>query len=199
MLINFERRNLPAYAVCICAGLIIGFFGGREYLKYEIRRTFTSAAEQLHEGLKDIFADGPGKMPMRPALPSPSGASASGPMPVTALLTRKGFHDANPQSFEYQDYITISLAFENVSGKDIRAFEGVLRFFDLLDNEILSTRLVINDSVKASAKMAWDGTIDYNQFRAPHQRLRGEPQQNLKTRFEVTKVLFSDGTTRNYD
>ena len=194
---NFERRNLASYIVCVCAGLIVGFFGGREYLKYEIRRTFTSAAEQLREGFKGIADKDPDKKSTR-AAPA-SRASSSGPAPMTAQLTSKGFHKADRESFEFDDYITFTIAFDNVSGKDIRAFEGVLKFFDLLDNEILSSKLVINDRVKAGAKFSWEGGIDYNQFLAAHERLRGEPQENLKTRFEVRKVLFADGTTQKFD
>jgi len=98
-----------------------------------------------------------------------------------------------------EEAITFKVRFDNRTGKDVRAFEGRLTFLDLLDNDILGSRLAINDPIKAGATMDWEGKLDYNQFMNDHERLRNESLENLKTRFIVTKVLFADGTSQKFE
>jgi hypothetical protein len=85
-----------------------------------------------------------------------------------------------------------------VGSKDIRAFDGVLTFTDLLDNAILSSKIAINEPLKAGSVLSWRGGIKYNQFMDEHQRLRNEQQKNLKIRFMTRKILFADGTSKEY-
>jgi len=119
--------------------------------------------------------------------------------PLEISLVSKGFKGHNYQASDFEDDITFGLLIKNVSGKDIRAFDGVRTFTDLLDNRILSSKLAINDPVSAGSTMNWAGVIKYNQFTDAHQRLRNEAQANLKIKFDPGKVLFADGNTKVYD
>lgn len=118
--------------------------------------------------------------------------------PLKIELVNKGFKAANFKDNDYQNQITFQLSISNSLEKDIRAFDGVVTFTDLLDNEIISLRLEINEPIKALSKARWSGAIDYNQFMDTHRRLRTESENNLKVRFVTRKVLFTDGTTKNY-
>ena len=120
------------------------------------------------------------------------------PPPLQIALVSKGFKTRNIQAGDFEDDITIQLAITNVLDKDIRAFDGVLTFTDLLDNEILSTKIAINEPLKAGLALSWKGAIKYNQFMDTHQRLRNEQQNNLKVIFAARKILFADGTTKDY-
>ena len=113
-------------------------------------------------------------------------------------LISKGFKKADIQAGDFEDEITIELAITNLTDKDIRAFDGVLTFTDLLDNELLSTKLAINDPVKIGKTVKWFGSIDYNKFMDSHRRFRGAQQANLKMRFAPKKILFVDGSTKVY-
>jgi hypothetical protein len=130
-----------------------------------------------------------------PTSPEPS---LSTPSTLQITLVSKGFKSRNIQAGDFEDDITIQIAITNVLDKDIRAFDGVLTFTDLLDNKILSSKIAINESLKAGAALNWKGSIKYNQFEDEHQRLRNEPQTNLKIRFATRKILFADGTTKEY-
>jgi Protein of unknown function (DUF2939)/GYF domain 2 len=120
------------------------------------------------------------------------------PPPLKIILVSKGFKARNVQAGDYEDDITLQLAFTNVLDKDIRAFDGVITFTDLLDNEILSSKIAINEPLKAGAVLNWNGAIKYNQFMDTHQRLRNEEQKNLKIRFATRKILFLDGAVKEY-
>jgi tRNA(Phe) wybutosine-synthesizing methylase Tyw3 len=120
------------------------------------------------------------------------------PLPLQVALVSKGFKASNIQARDFEDKITIEIAITNVLDKDIRAFDGVLTFTDLLDNAIFSSKIAINEPLKAGSVLSWKGEIKYNQFIDTHQRLRNEQQKNLKIRFTTRKILFADGTSKEY-
>jgi len=121
--------------------------------------------------------------------------------PFAVTLVKKGFRPlnikANGSEIE-EPAITFQLSIRNLTGKDVRAFDGTLTFTDLLNNEIMSASLAINEVVGVDSILSWSGGIKYNQFRDRHQRLRSEPQDNLKINFNTKKVLFVGGTTKEY-
>jgi hypothetical protein len=55
-----------------------------------------------------------------------------------------------------------------------------------------------NESFEAAATFNWKGRIEYNQFIDRHQRLRSERQANINVSFVPRKILFADGSTKNY-
>lgn len=117
---------------------------------------------------------------------------------IGVTLVSKGFQAANIRAQEYRDLIVLELFIANQLANDIRAFDGVLHFTDLLDNEIMSIKLTINEPLKANASMKWKGSIDYNQFRDGDRKLRSEQSANIKVRFSPRKILFADGSTKEF-
>lgn len=124
--------------------------------------------------------------------------SVKSPPPLQIALVSKGFKASNIQAGDFEDDITIQVAITNVLDKDIRAFDGVVTFADLLDNEILSSKIAINEPLKAGSVLSWKGAIKYNKFMDAHQHLRNEEQKNLKVRFATRKILFADGSAKEY-
>lgn len=185
-------------AVGLCC-LVVGYFVGREHLKYELRTAFQSAAEQFQAGLTGAMGGSQTPAPSKSAAEEQPTPKPSEPSPLRATLLSKGFHNASPSAGDYEDAITFSVSFENTTGKDIRAFDGVLAFNDLLDNEVLSAKVQINESVKAGSSLNWDGVLDYNQFMDAHKRLRSEGKENLRVTFQPRKVLFADGTSKEFE
>jgi hypothetical protein len=116
---------------------------------------------------------------------------------LVALITNR-FKASNPIANEYEDDITFTRSVNNLSNKDIRAFDGTLYFTDLSDNLIMSSSLAINDPVRSATTLMWKGAIKYNQFIDRHQRLRNAEQANMKISFTTTKILFQDSTTKEY-
>lgn len=127
-----------------------------------------------------------------------STTNTSEPQPIQIFLLEKGFKSANYRAQDYEDDITFVLSIKNVTAKDVRAFDGTLTFTDLLGNRILSSKLEINEVVGREATMNWHGSIKFNQFMDSHKRLRNEARDNLKITFATRKVLFTDGTVKDY-
>jgi len=154
-------------------------------------------------GAPDLnLSETPSKPPLRDAIEDASKKSslenAESDSPIAIALVSKGFKAHNYQSSDYEDDITFVLQIKNTSAKDVRAFDGIVTFNDLLDNKIFSTKLAINDTISAGSTLSWTGSIKYNQFEDQHQRLRNAEAANLKISFRVRKVLFSDGNTKVY-
>jgi hypothetical protein len=183
---------MAPYAAMLLVGLVIGFFAGQEYLRYEIRSAFTSAAQGVAQGFHP-------DAPSAPAEGTPSAPPApKEPSPVEVQLTAKDFQDSD-YSKGVSQALTFSLAIHNLTGKDIRAFDGEVTFTDLLGNEITSSKLAINDPIKAGATLNWDGQMDYNQFEDGDQRFRGADMANIKTVFRPHKVLYTDGSEKTFE
>lgn len=172
------------FAGVLVFGLVIGYFAGREHVKYEIK----SAISDGLSGLSAALTGGQGQKPEPKKLELPKS------YPIKAELVSKGFYEG-----QYgQDAITISVSFQNATGKDVRAFDGVMVFTDLLDNEIMRSTVAVNDQVAASGILTWEGTIDYNQFKDSHQGLRYSEPDATKMKFILKKVLFADGVVKEY-
>ena len=186
-------RRIAGYVMAGLLGLIVGYFVGREHLKYEMRNALQSAVRELAPTLSGAATVAEPKKPELPPTSKPSG-----PPPLELLLTKKGFKASNPTGGDYEDYITFQLSIKNLSDKGIRAFDGIITFTDLLDNQIMASKLAINEPIQAASTYIWDGAIKYNQFIDAQQRLRNAPKDNLKIVFNTKKVLFTDGTTKEY-
>jgi hypothetical protein len=101
------------------------------------------------------------------------------------------------QAEEFDDYITIQLLIKNMGSKNIRAFDGILHFADLLDNKILASILAINEPVTVGGQTTWQGQPKYNQFRDADQRLYSTAQQNLKIRFVLKRFCSPTALPKN--
>lgn len=184
-----RTKIITACVVC----LVIGYFAGREHIKYQMRTAMQDAVKEFQTGLSAAFGGGePQEKKEEPATPVNE-------QPIVASLVKKGFSPKDIYNGKYEEEVTISVNFENKTGKEIRAFDGVLEFTDLLDNRIIGSRIEINESIAPDSALSWEGALEYNQFMNEHERLRSEPKDNLKVAFHAGKVLFADGTTKEYE
>lgn len=120
------------------------------------------------------------------------------PTLLDVTLISKKFREGNVRSGDFGDKIVIELLIKNLTDKDIRAFDGTLTLADVLDNEIISSKVAIDDPLKSKSSLTWNGAISYNQFMDTHIRLRNSNQENLKASFIVRKVVFKDGSTTEF-
>jgi len=103
-------------------------------------------------------------------------------------------YDIGYQKADYDDYIVYNMAFENKSGKDIKAVKGSLLITDLFDKEIKNINIVFDDGVKANDTYKTSYTTDYNQFMDEDQSLRSKTMKEIKFVWTPEKILFEDGT-----
>lgn len=184
-----------AITAVVC--FVVGYFGGREYLKYQIRSTMQHALTEMQSGLPGT-PDKSANVPAETPASTPPTSPATTEQPLAVSLLKKGFDPSDPQNGDFESDITFTLRFVNKTGENIRAFDGVVSFTDLLGNEILGSKVEINERIAAGQTLDWPGALKYNQFIDSHQRLRSEPMENLKVSFITHKILFEDGTTKEY-
>lgn len=192
-----------SYLGVLLAGALIGFFAGREYLKYELRSAVASAVSEIRGGSAAPALPPLAKSPSLAAPPAAarekSPAQPPERSPVTVALVRKSFMPRNLDRDEFYEYITFELSVtNNISGRDLRAFDGVMRFTDLIDNDILATHLAINELIRAGQTIKWNGSLRYNQFSEDMRRLRDASADNLKIDFVLHKTLFTDGSEKTW-
>lgn len=118
---------------------------------------------------------------------SPSTQPADQPL-ISAYLADKGFDDD-----QYQPRNTLKIKFENNSGKDIVAFEGVVTLKDLLGNTITKSRVTDNTPQWSDGSYFWSGSIKYNRFNKDDNDLKNTPITSLRMTFDLKKVLYEDG------
>jgi hypothetical protein len=109
---------------------------------------------------------------------------------LTVAMYDKGY-----QEYDYQEYLTYKIAFENKTDKDIRAIKGSISIQDLFDTEIKAISLTIDDPIKAGETFKGSYTTNYNQFKDEDSRLKNKDMDDLKTVWTPIKIIFSDGTT----
>jgi hypothetical protein len=137
------------------------------------------------------------------AEPKPAATPAAGiedkeqpPLSIT-LLEKDGFQAA-AEGQDNPNKVTLSVAFENLAGKPIRAFEGTLKFTDQLDKKIYSSKISVSAMISQGASLKWDEHLDTGKLDDKGKRLLGEDRESLKAIFQVKKVFFVDGTVKTY-
>lgn len=107
---------------------------------------------------------------------------------------KKSFHNANWQSQEYEDTISITFVFENKGNKDIKAFKGEAVFKDAFGELIKKSNLTYDEGIKAGQKMNWNGSMKYNQFMDDHKKFRNTELENMKFEWKPIAIIFADGS-----
>lgn len=169
-------------------GLVVGYFAGREHVKYEIKSAFLGTAASLGAAFNSANPFAAAKdAEVKPQVETEKS------YPITVSFLSKDFYKA-----DFQSFMTISLQFLNGTGKPVRAFDGEVVFTDLLGNEILTSTVSISDPVGPGAALKWDGEIKYNEYISRHQRFKNSEIQNMKATFKLQKVLYQDGKLEDF-
>lgn len=134
-------------------------------------------------------------------LKHPDKGSSGTPPPAVALertirlsVLRKGFIPSDAAAGRYEALFTLNCAYQNTSGRDVRAFTGTVLFEDLFGREIFKSRITISDAIASGQAATWSGTAHYNQFIESHKRFLATPLENMKVVWVPASIIFSDGT-----
>lgn len=129
------------------------------------------------------------------AAPAPAAARREEqPAPLAfALLDRDV-----AQSAENGEQVTLALNFENLAGKPIRAFEGVVKVSDQQDNAIYSTKISVSALIAENGALRWDQHVDARKLDEKGKRLLAEDKSNLRAVFLLKKIFFVDGSVQKY-
>ncbi len=99
---------------------------------------------------------------------------------MTFTVFEKGFVPTDAQAGRFEALITFKCAYENTSGKDVRAFRGRIQFTDLFGKDIYAISITISNPIASGAKATWDGMAKYNQFVTQQQNLRNTELKDMK-------------------
>ncbi|WP_424361985.1 hypothetical protein [Methylocystis parvus] len=102
------------------------------------------------------------------------------------------------QSPDDGERVTLSLNFENLAGKPIRAFEGVVKLTDPQDNGIYSSTISVSALISEGGALHWDQHVDARKLDGRSKRLVSEDKANLRAVFLLKKVFFVDGSVQKY-
>jgi len=110
---------------------------------------------------------------------------------ITMRIVRKHVFKAN-----YSEHLGMEFTYTNNSQKTIKAFTGIMHFKDVFDREILKVSLTVDDFIIKPGQTVTDKSksLELNKFNDVHNRLKTINLDSLKLDFEVTGILFSDGT-----
>ena len=132
------------------------------------------------------------------AVTSATGSEDKEQPPLSITLLEKDAFLAAVEGQDNSNKVTLSVAFENLAVKPIRAFEGTLKFTDQLNKKIYSSRISVSAKIPQGASLKWDEHLDAGKLDDNGKRLLGEDRENLKADFQVKKVFFVDGSVKTY-
>lgn len=127
----------------------------------------------------------------------PSSAESMGSQKVTVGVIDKQNLDINYSAGRFSPRVEFTFEVYNNTSKDIKGVQGILTIKDLFGVDIMSSGLDFtgqtigaNDSVTVSGM-----GIDINQFMDEHVKIYGTDFSDLNFEYEVTSIVYSDGTT----
>lgn len=118
--------------------------------------------------------------------------------PVGAVLTAKTFSPSNYAQGKFNELINFEATLTNNTGKNIRAFTGILHFRDLFDRDIFAGTITYEDGLATGQTTVWAGNITYNQYIDSHVRLKDVALTDVTVLLETQQVIFADGTKQTY-
>lgn len=94
-----------------------------------------------------------------------------------------------------QRWVGLELAYENKSDKGIQGIKGVLKLMDIFGDKILNVSWSYDGGVPAKQNIVERKKgVDINQFDDSDMRLWNTDFDKLKSAFEVSTIIFKDGS-----
>lgn len=166
----------------------IGFFGGMEYKAYQIR----SAMNDAFSGIFDEEETEEVSEVVEKEEETPK---------VSNDLTQKiGFEitDKNFVEGNYQDSNNFTFQFTNNTDKDVEGIKGVITLKDLFGDQIKRVTISYDEGVAVGESKLYRASLDYNQFMDDDIKLRNTDLAKMKYEWEVSTIIYSDGTQESY-
>ncbi len=114
---------------------------------------------------------------------------------LTVSVFDKGFEAHNMYAGDFDDKVTLKVAYQNNTKKDVKAFKGVLTFKDTFGDKIYSSGLKDDEGIKAGGTRNVNLFIKYNQFIDSNVKLKNADLAKSKIEFQPVTIMFADGST----
>jgi hypothetical protein len=181
----------------IAAGVVIfgvGFAGGMEYKAYQIRSVMEDAFTGVFEGFTDGMEESESVSEKEANIP------AEAPMPTNTLSDKVTFAVTEKRFIEgdWDDYNAFTFQFTNNTDKEILGVKGVITFNDIFGDQIKRVSVSYDEGIAVGESKPYKATISYNQFMDEDILLRQTDMEKLKYEWEVTAIVYADGTEESY-
>jgi hypothetical protein len=183
-LISF-LKSTPGKIILLVLLLVVSFYGGMEYKAYQIR----SAMKDVFSGISDVFG---GNTEASKNEEKPK-ASNDLTKKVGFEITKKGFSSA-----DFSNRITFTFQLTNNTDKNMEGVEGTVSMNDIFGNAIQEVHLSYDEGIKAGETKLYSAGVDYNQFMEKDIKLRGTELSKLKYDWQVSKIVYADGSVETY-
>lgn len=117
---------------------------------------------------------------------------------VLVTVKNKESHEADYSINQYTPWIDFNIDVKNMTQKEIKGVQGILKISDLFGNEILSLScdftgktIPVGESVEFN-----ELGIDVNQFMDAHTKLYNTDYDDLKFDYEIKNIVYSDGNSK---
>lgn len=113
---------------------------------------------------------------------------------ISVEATEKIFIPSDYMKGTYDDYILMKFNFINHSDKNIKGFQGKLKFLDMFGNEISSNPLKYELGINSGETKEYVAKKTYNQFLDEDKQLKNSDLGNMKYEWLPSTVIYEDGT-----
>jgi len=114
--------------------------------------------------------------------------------PIAVHLAGKNFLEGDLLTGQVGDRLAIDLDFTSRLDKPVRAFNGIVVFRDLFDQEVLRAGVTCAEELKPHQSINWRGLLGYQPFDEKHRRLRNLGVKDLKADFVLERLIYADGS-----
>jgi len=181
-----KTRLLIVGFICI----VIGYFLGREHLKYEVR----SSMEGAFTSIKKTFSPNTEKSYIDKKISDIK--SALKPVFITPNISNKRY-----EKYKYDDNIWFDITWDTSDlKKTTRAVKGVLIFADIFGETKFQIKKTINNSLSPNIPLTETGIgFEYNQFKDSHKWMRSTKLKDMTFKFDVINIIYTDGTSESFE
>ncbi|MEM0513937.1 hypothetical protein WCN91_00545 [Pseudoalteromonas sp. YIC-827] len=170
--------------------LTVGYFAGREHLKYQVRSSMEGVLSSFSESLS------PKKEQSFIEEKISDFKSALKPKFVSPIISNKSY-----KKYKYDEAITFDVTWDTSElDKPTRAIKGILIFSDLFGESQFRIRTTINNPLSPKTFFTETGIgFDYNQFKDSHNWMLVTDVKDMKVTFDVQNVIYADGTSESFE
>lgn len=113
---------------------------------------------------------------------------------ISVEVTEKTFVPSDFMKGAYDDYILMKFNFKNHSDKNIKGFQGKLKFLDMFGNEISSNPLKYELGINSGEVKEYVAKKTYNQFLETDKQLKNADLSSMKYEWLPSTIIYEDGT-----
>ena len=190
--LDFTGQNIAANGSAVFTGLGMDI---NEFMDEHVK-IYNTAFDDLqfeYEVTGIVYADGSG-MEEEPAMGTLEDQK------VVVNVTDKQNLEENYRAGRYSPRVEFTFEVFNHTSKDIKGIQGVFIIKDLFGVEIMTGSLdFTGQNIAANGSAVFTGLgMDVNEFIDEHVKVYNTAYDDLKFEYQVTAIVYTDGTTENF-